>query len=215
MPNTGVIFDMDGVIVSTDEYHYQSWLMLAKDNSIDFNRKINNRLRGLGRAECIEIFVEKVSTAFSESQKIRMASQKNAYYLKLLEKLSPSDILPGVVDMVKELRRRRLKIAIGTSSKNCKIIIEKVGLTEFFDHCVDGNQVEKGKPNPEIFLKVAGQMGLRPNECVVIEDGEPGVEAALQAGMKVLGVGPAVAASKATLCISDLTSITATELLAL
>ena len=203
----GVIFDLDGVIVSTDEYHCRSWFRLGEEYGIYFDRKINNRLRGLSRSESLEIFLETTTRSYSDSEKKLMESQKNQYYLELLNDLSSKDILPGVVETIDGLKSRAIKLAIGSSSKNCPLILERIGLSECFDACVDGNQVSCGKPNPEIFLKAAQMLGLSPLDCLVIEDGKPGIEAARAAGMKVVGVGRAVQGDTNSLTLPDLSAV--------
>ena len=203
----GVIFDLDGVIVSTDEYHCKSWFRLGEEYGIYFDRKINNRLRGLSRSESLEIFLETTTRSYSDSEKKLMESQKNQYYLELLNDLSSKDILPGVVETIGGLKSRAIKLAIGSSSKNCPLILERIGLSECFDACVDGNQVSCGKPNPEIFLKAAQMLGLSPLDCLVIEDGKPGIEAARAAGMKVVGVGRAVQGDTNSLTLPDLSAV--------
>ena len=209
----GVIFDLDGVIVSTDEYHCESWIRLAQDYNIYFDREINNQLRGLSRTESLEIFLKRSMRSYSDSEKLAMASQKNQYYLELLDKLSPKDILPGVLELIDTMKSRSIKLAIGSSSKNCPAILERIELSGCFDVCVDGNQVLYGKPNPEIFLKAAEALTLSPEECVVIEDGAPGMEAAHAAGMKVLGVGSAVYGTIGALTVQDLSIVDVNELL--
>ena len=215
MPIKGVIFDLDGVIVSTDEYHCQSWLQLAKDHNIHFDRSINNRLRGLSRSESLEIFLERADQSYSEEQKRIMASEKNRYYLELLDGLSAANILPGVVRLLKELKSRRIRLAIGSSSKNCPMILDKIGLSHYFGACIDGNQVSLGKPDPEIFLKASKAIALPPEECLVIEDGTPGIQAAHAAGMKVLGVGSAVGSETAAFTVTTLDAVDIEQLLAM
>ena len=211
----GVIFDLDGVIVSTDEYHLQSWLRLAKDHDIYFDRAINDRLRGFSRSESLEIFLERATRSYLEDEKIVMAAKKNQYYLELLDSLSEKDILPGVLSLLDELKSRHIRIAIGSSSKNCPIILERIGLTRYFEVCIDGNQVANGKPNPEIFLKASRALALNPENCLVIEDGIPGIQAARAAGMKVLGVGPAAQGETNTLTVPSLDAVDVEKLLSM
>ena len=141
--------------------------------------------------ESLEIFLSNSDRSYSDTEKIELAAEKNNYYLKLLEGLDKHSILPGVIDAINEFRRRSLKVGIGSSSKNCQLILNKIGLANAFDACIDGTHVENGKPHPEIFLKAAQDLGVPPRNCLVIEDGDPGVQAAHAAGMLVLGVGPA------------------------
>jgi beta-phosphoglucomutase len=188
---TAVIFDLDGVIVSTDEFHYMGWQKLADEEKISFNRAINERLRGVSRLESLEIILEKAAKSYSREEKMEMAERKNKYYRELLNTLSPGDILPGVIKLLKELEVADIKIAIGSSSKNTPFILEKIGLEGTFNAVSDGNQIKRSKPDPEVFLLAAVKMHVPPDQCLVVEDADAGVEAAINAGMKCLAVGSA------------------------
>lgn len=185
-----VVFDLDGVIVSTDEYHYQSWKKLADEESIYFDREINHRLRGVDRMESLEVLCEK-SRKYSEEEKFTMAEKKNNYYRRLLRDLSPKDILPGVMNILEELKNRGIKIAIGSSSKNTPLILEKIGLANYFDAVADGNDIRNSKPHPEVFLLAAKRLGLESSECLVVEDASAGVDAAIAGNFKCLAIGAA------------------------
>jgi len=208
-----VIFDLDGVIVSTDEYHFQAWKRLADSQGIPFGRESNDRLRGVSRMESLEIVLEKAPKRYLPEEKREMAERKNAHFRELLKKLSPSDILPGVVDLIKTLKERQVKIAIGSSSKNARPILRAVGLEDEFDVIADGNHITRSKPDPEIFTIAATRLGVSPEECLVVEDAEAGVEAALAAGMSVLAIGAAARYTRATRSVENLCSISADELL--
>ena len=186
-----VIFDLDGVIVSTDEFHYQGWKKLAEEEGIYFDREINHRLRGVSRMESLQILLEKSKTQYSNKEKSAMAEKKNDYYRRLLNKLSPKDILPGVMDVLAELRKRKIKMAIGSSSKNTPLILGKIGIGDFFDAVADGNGIEYSKPHPEVFLLAAERLAVEPSKCLVVEDAEAGVEAALAGGFRCFAVGMA------------------------
>jgi beta-phosphoglucomutase len=208
-----VIFDLDGVIVSTDEYHFQSWKQLADAEGISFHRQDNERLRGVSRMESLEIILEKSPKTYSAVEKQKMAGRKNDIYRELLGGLSPSDVLPGVVSTLKELRERGAKIAVGSSSKNALPILRAIGLADVFDAVVDGNDISRSKPDPEVFTLAAQRLGVPPEQCLVVEDAKAGVEAALAAGMSVLAVGAANGHPKATLSAENLTQVTPDEFL--
>jgi beta-phosphoglucomutase len=208
-----VIFDLDGVIVSTDEYHFQAWKRLADTLGIPFDRESNDRLRGVSRMESLAVMLEKSDKRYSLDEKREMAERKNTYYREMLKGLSPADILPGVMDMIKALQDRQVKIAIGSSSKNARGILRAVGLEHEFDVIADGNHISRSKPDPEVFTIAATRLGISPEECLVVEDAEAGVEAGLAAGMRVLAVGAAAGHPRATRCANDLACISADELL--
>ncbi len=209
----GVIFDLDGVIVSTDEYHYQSWQRLADEEGICFDRKINERLRGVSRMESLEIVLEKSDRVYSQDEKLNLAERKNNYFRELLKKLTHDDILPGVENILGELKRRSIKIAIGSSSKNSPTILERIGLGTCFDATSDGNDIENSKPDPEVFIIAAERLSLLPEECLVVEDASAGVEAAIAGGMRVLAVGSAKDDKRAHISAADMDSITVDEML--
>ncbi|ODS32829.1 MAG: beta-phosphoglucomutase [Candidatus Scalindua rubra] len=209
----GVIFDLDGVIVSTDEYHYQGWQRLADEERIYFDREINERLRGVSRMESLEIILEKSDRVYSQDEKIKLAERKNNYYRELLKKITPDDILPGVRNVLEELKRRSIKIAIGSSSKNSPTILERIGLDTCFDATSDGNDIKNSKPDPEVFLIAAKRLSLSPEECLVVEDAGAGVEAGITSGMRVLAVGSAKDDKRAHISAKDMDSITVDEML--
>jgi len=206
--NHGVIFDLDGVIVSTDECHYLGWKRLADEEGIPFDRQTNSRLRGVSRMESLEIVLERRRRNYSAEERDLLAHRKNCYYRELLQSLSPTDILPGVCELITSLRAHGVRIAIGSSSRNCPLILEKIGLADAFDAVVDGNSIRNSKPDPEVFLKAAELLGLESSDCLVVEDAEAGVRAGLAAGMPVLAVGAAVSSPLATLRARDLSTVT-------
>ena len=187
----GVIFDLDGVICSTDDLHYQAWKEIADICKIPFDRKVNNRLRGVSRMESLEIILSYSQEDWTLEQKELLAEKKNARYRELLGTLSEEDILPGVPETLQELRARGLKLAIGSSSKNTDVILERLGLAEWFDAVAGGKQIVRAKPDPEVFLLAAEKLGLPPADCLVVEDAQAGVQAAYAGGMDVACVGPA------------------------
>jgi beta-phosphoglucomutase len=185
----GVIFDLDGVLVTTDELHFQSWIKLTNEEGIRFDRRINERLRGVSRMESLAIVLERSPRAYSDAEKQALADRKNGYYQHLLTTLTPASLIPGSLAAVTELRRRGLRVAVGSSSKNTRIIMHQLDLLSYFDVIVDGNDIERSKPDPQVFLLAAERLGLPPAECLVIEDAVAGVESARRAGMTVFGIG--------------------------
>ncbi|MEH7097171.1 beta-phosphoglucomutase [Neobacillus vireti] len=210
---SAVIFDLDGVIVSTDEFHYQAWKQISDQEQIYFDREINERLRGVSRMESLEIILSHSDKTYSENEKNQLAHRKNEIYCELLNNLSPNDILPGVINLLMSLIARNIKIAIGSSSKNTPFILDQIGLTTNFDAIADGNSIKKSKPDPEVFLLAAKMLGVKPEECVVIEDAKAGIDAAKAAGMKAVGVGSAAHCVDANIKLNDLTSLDLEQLL--
>lgn len=213
MPIAAVIFDLDGVIVSTDECHYRAWQRLADEQGIPFNRDINQRLRGVGRMQSLEIMLERAARSYSDQEKLHLAERKNGYYLELIRELTPADLLPGVTNLLADLKSRGVKIATASSSKNAPSILARIGLAGRFDATVDGNDITRSKPDPEVFLLAAQRLGVPAERCLVVEDAEAGIEAALAGGMRSLGVGQAARSSLATITAPDLNHITADEML--
>lgn len=186
-----IIFDLDGVLVSTDEFHFQGWAQLAKDENISFSRNDNHRQRGVSRMESLEVVLENTDRCYTPEEKSEMANRKNNYYVNLLEKLNSEDTLPKMRNLLDELKNKGVKLAIGSSSRNALLILEKVELLHYFEVVVSGNDITNSKPDPEVFSLAAERLGVKPEDALVIEDAEAGVEAAHRAGMRVLGVGPA------------------------
>lgn len=209
-----VLFDLDGVIVSTDEFHFQAWQRLAQEEGIPFSREDNERLKGVSRMESLEILLKKSPRSHPAETKAAMAEKKNSYYRDLLKDLSPADILPGVLRFLEDLRARGLRSAIGSSSKNAVPILKAIGLAEAFEVVADGTQIQNSKPHPEVFLLAASLLALPPHRCLVVEDAEAGVEAGLAAGMKVLAVGSASHLPRATYRARDLSKIGVDQVLA-
>ena len=183
-----VIFDLDGVIVSTDDCHYRAWKKMADEEGIYFDREINNRLRGVSRMASLDIVLEMANREYSEDEKQALAEKKNNYYKKLICELTPNDILPGAMETLEELKKNGIKIAIGSSSKNTPIILKQIGLDTYFDAISDGNNITHSKPDPEVFLKAAEMLGVEPEHCMIVEDADAGIEAGKRAGMKTLSV---------------------------
>lgn len=187
-----VIFDLDGVICSTDEYHYRAWKAMADGMGIPFDRTVNNRLRGVSRMASLEIVLEKYTGApLSPEKKTELATRKNDLYRESLGEMSPADLSGDVRETLEALRTAGLKLAIGSSSKNTPFILRQIGLDGFFDAVADGNCITRSKPDPEVFLKAAEMLGLPPEACLVVEDAVSGAEAGHAGGMKVACVGDA------------------------
>jgi len=213
MKISAVIFDLDGVIVSTDEYHYKAWKSISDQEKIYFDREINERLRGVSRMESLAIILSHSSKSYSEKEKQLLAQRKNDIYCELLNKLSPNDILPGVINLLVSLKARDIKVAIGSSSKNTPFILKQIGLTSNFDAVADGNSIKNSKPDPEVFLLAAEILGVPPEECAVIEDAQAGIDAAKAAEMKAVGIGSAANCLNADMKLSDLTNLDIDQLL--
>lgn len=188
-----IIFDLDGVIVSTDEQHYLGWQALADRLGIPFGRETNNRFRGVSRMACMDILEQLGGKHYSKEEKEAYASWKNDYFRGLLAQMSPDDLDAEVKTTLDGLRARGLKLAIGSSSKNARFILSRIGLSDFFDAVSDGTNISRSKPDPEVFLKAAEFLGLEPGECLVVEDALSGVDAAHAGGMKAAAVGDAAA----------------------
>jgi beta-phosphoglucomutase len=186
-----VIFDLDGVICYTDEYHYQAWKAMADSIGVSFDREINNRLRGVSRMASLDIVLEKYHGELSEAEKEELADQKNEIYKKLLAQMSPADLSDEVKSTLDELRRRGYQLAIGSSSRNAPFILRQIGLGEYFDAVSDGNNITRSKPDPEVFEKAAKMLWVGAKRCLVVEDAVSGAEAAHKGGMKAACVGDA------------------------
>lgn len=187
----GIIFDLDGVIVSTDGLHYLAWKKMADKEGIYFDEEINNRLRGVSRMASLEIILERAQKVYSAEEKEQLATYKNDAYKELLKNLTPADLLPGVAETLKDLRARGYKLAIGSSSKNTPAILKYIGLEGFFDAVSDGNNITNSKPDPEVFIKGAMFLGLDCGECYVVEDAKAGVDAGKAGGFTTIAIGDA------------------------
>ena len=186
-----VIFDLDGVICTTDEQHYLGWQALADRLRIPFSREVNNRFRGVSRMACMDILEQIGGKCYTDQEKLAYATWKNDYYRGLLGEISPEDLSGEVKSTLDELRARGYVLAIGSSSKNTKYILQRLGLEGYFDGISDGTNIVKSKPDPEVFRKAADFISVPYGDCLVVEDAVPGVEAAHAAGMKAAAVGDA------------------------
>lgn len=204
---SAVIFDLDGVIVSTDNYHYQAWKKIADEENIYFDEEVNNRLRGVSRSDSLEIILERSERKYTEFEKTRLTEAKNTYYIKLLESLTAEAILPNVKEVLIKLKANKIKIAIGSSSKNAKLILKQIGLIDLFDVISDGNDIKRSKPHPEVFLIAAKRLGIEPTKCAVIEDASAGIEAAKKARMYAIGIGAAKNSKLCDLSVDNIAEI--------
>ncbi|HJD46197.1 MAG TPA: beta-phosphoglucomutase [Candidatus Mediterraneibacter norfolkensis] len=202
------IFDLDGVIVFTDKFHYQAWKKMADGMGIYFDEKINNRLRGVSRVESLEIILERYEgEPLSAERKAELMEEKNNTYRKLLSTMTPADVTDEVRNTLKELHERGCKLAIGSSSKNAKFILEKVELLDAFDAISDGNNITHSKPDPEVFSKAGEFLGEKPDNCIVVEDAYAGIDAAKAAGMTAVGIGDAFGYDKADVKIQTFSEL--------
>lgn len=186
---TACIFDLDGVLVDTAGYHYQAWRVMANGLGFDFTELQNEKLKGVSRIDSLKLILGWGNVTKNEEEMQVLAKQKNDDYLKMIMQMTPENLLPGASDLLKYLKANGYKIALGSASKNAQLILEKTGVLPLFDAIVDGNIVTSSKPDPQVFLKAAELLNVQPENCVVFEDAEAGVEAALRGKMHVIGVG--------------------------
>ncbi|ACL68804.1 beta-phosphoglucomutase [Halothermothrix orenii] len=208
----GFIFDLDGVITDTAELHYRSWKKLADEEGIPFTREDNEQLRGVSRRKSLELLLN--GREVPEEKKLEMMDRKNNYYKEFIKQITEEDLLPGAKELLDELKSRGYKLAVASASKNAKPVIKNLGVEHVFDQISDGYSVEKTKPAPDLFLYTAKQLGLKPEECVVIEDAEAGIEAALAAGMTAVGIGPEERVGKAHFRYDKVADINLDDILA-
>jgi beta-phosphoglucomutase len=185
----GCIFDLDGVIVDTAKYHYLAWKKLTTLLNIDFSEEDNERLKGVSRMASLDIILEIGNRLVDDKTKEEYASLKNKWYLDYINRMMPDEILPGSLEFISELKYSGIKVALGSASRNTPLILERLGIGRLFDGVADGNNVSKAKPDPEVFITAAKLVGVPPEECIVFEDAVAGVEAALNAGMRCVGIG--------------------------
>jgi beta-phosphoglucomutase len=202
------LFDLDGVIVDTAKYHYIAWREIARELGFEFTEHHNERLKGVSRMASLDILLEVGGIKLSQSEKESLAHRKNEHYLSFILQMQPDEILPGAKEFLEACHNEGIATALGSASKNAMTILERLQLTPFFDAIIDGNKTSRAKPDPEVFLKGAEALQVNPEYCVVFEDAEAGVEAALAAGMKCVGIGSPQILSKAHLVVSGLDKMT-------
>lgn len=198
-----VIFDLDGVIVDTAQYHFLAWKRLAKELGVPFTEADNERLKGVSRMQSLDILLELGGISLSQYDKERLANKKNTWFVDFVERMVPEEIFPGVKSLLLKLKERGIKVGLASSSKNARTVIQLLHIQHAFDVVVDGTMITHSKPDPEIFLLAARKLGVAPADCIVFEDAEAGVEAALAAGMKCIGVGSTEQLGKADKVISQ------------
>ncbi|KPL82723.1 beta-phosphoglucomutase [Thermanaerothrix daxensis] len=205
------IFDLDGVLTDTSEFHYQAWKRLADEEGIPFTREDNEALRGVSRHDSLRLLLK--GRRLPPDQFEEWAERKNRYYLEFINQITPQNLLPGALEFLQAIRTAGLKTAIASSSKNARTVVERLGLFPWIDVLVDGTMVERSKPAPDLFLKAAELLQEPPTACVVVEDAQAGVEAAHAAGMRVIGLGPQERVGKADLILNSLSGLSLASVL--
>ena len=213
MQTGACIFDLDGVIVDTARYHFLAWKRLTDQLGINFTEEDNERLKGVSRMASLEIILEIGNRKVDKSRKQEYATLKNNWYIDYISKMTPDEILPGSLAFIMELRNANIRVAIGSASKNTPMILERVGILDLFDAVADGNIVRKAKPDPEVFIKAAEMVGIKPGKCVVFEDAVAGIEAALNAGMMCIGVGSSKILKEAHFVVPGLNEMNLSKLI--
>lgn len=183
------IFDLDGVIVDTAHYHYLAWKRLANELGYDLSEADNERLKGVSRMQSLDIVLELAGISLNADHRIILANKKNAWFNEYVEQMEPDEIFPGVRELIRSMQAAHIKVGLASSSKNARTVLRLLQIEHAFDAIVDGNMISRTKPDPEIFLMTAQLLGVKHSDCVVVEDAEAGVEAALAAGMKCIGIG--------------------------
>lgn len=202
------LFDLDGVLVDTAKYHYLAWRRLANELGFEFTEEDNERLKGVSRMKSLEILLEIGFQNFDEKTKLSLAEKKNNWYVEYISKMDESEILPGVKEFLTALREAKIKTALGSVSKNAMRILKGINLFQYFDAIIDGNKVTNAKPDPEVFLKGAEELGVAPENCLVFEDAIAGIEAAHRANMHAVGVGSSEVLTAADKIITGFDEIT-------
>jgi beta-phosphoglucomutase len=198
-----VIFDLDGVIIDTAHYHYIAWKRLASGFGITLTPTHNELLKGVSRMRSLDIILSLGNIDLPVEQREQLAEKKNKWFVEYIESIRPEEIFSGVVDLIKSLRAKNIKVGLASSSKNAPRVIQLLGIADMFDTLIDGTMIVHTKPDPEIFLLAASKLGISPSNCLVFEDAEAGVEAALAAGMKCVGIGSPEQLGKADLVIKN------------
>ena len=204
------IFDLDGVITDTAEYHYRGWKRLADEEGLSFSRAENEHLRGIPRRESLMLILK--DRVYPETKILEMMERKNHYYLEFIKEISPRDLLPGAKELLEEIRAAGLKNGLGSASRNAGEVLDRLGIRALFDAISDGHSVERQKPAPDLFLHAAGQLNLPPVECVVIEDAAAGIEAARAGGFRSIGLGPSERVGEAEAVFPNLSEVRLADL---
>lgn len=209
------LFDLDGVLVDTAKYHYIAWKRLAGELGFEFTEQDNERLKGVSRMASLDILLEVGGITLDEDAKLALAEKKNAWYVEYISNMDESEILPGALEFIQALKDRGIKVALGSASKNAMLILNNTGLTPYFDAIIDGTKTAQAKPDPEVFTMGARELGARPDACVVFEDAEAGIEAAIRAGMRSVGIGSPETLGRANIVLPSLEGFTVDRLLEL
>ena len=208
-----VIFDLDGVLTDTAELHFRSWRVVADELGIPFDRAVNDRMRGLSRPESLAVLLGDRHREFSPERKRQLTDRKNEAYLELVAQMTEADLLPGAKTLIEDLQRRGVRMAIASSSRNAEVVVERLGIRAALHTLVDANTAPRSKPDPQVFVAAAVRLGVSPARCVVLEDAEAGVAAALAAGMPVIGIGPRERVGGADLVVAHLAELDADRVL--
>lgn len=208
-----IIFDLDGVVTDTAEYHYKSWKISLKEEGINFTKKGNEKLRGLSRRDSVKTIAQTKDIYFSKEKEDEIMYKKNNYYQEIIVDLDKEDMIDGIYEILLELKNEGYKMAVASASRNAKQVVKSLELDDFFEVIADGNSVNKSKPAPDLFLFTAKEMGFKPEKCLVIEDSKAGVKGAKEAGMKVVGIGPKERIGKADYCYKKVSHINLEEIL--
>ncbi len=208
-----VIFDLDGVLTDTAEYHYLAWRRLAEEEGLSFSREDNEKLRGVSRKASLELILK--GSSRSEEEMLEMMDRKNSYYRSFIKTMDSGDLLPGALEILEHLRRLGVMLGLASASKNARDVVGRLNLEDYFEIIADGNSVEKAKPAPDLFLFVANKLNVAPACAVVVEDAEAGIEAALAAKMAAVGIGPQERVGKADLTYGSVSEIDVSDLLSL
>ena len=203
MPLKAVIFDLDGILVRTDTFHYQAWKRLADEIGVPFDQRRNEALKGVDRMNSLLAMLP-ADHGYSQEELVELADRKNAYYVQLIRQITPVDMIDGALALVDELKASGVALAVASASKNAMTVLDRLGIAGRFDAVVTGHDFTRGKPAPDIFLTAAGRLGVPPADCAVLEDAESGVRAALAAGMTALGFGSGEVLGAADLVVDDM-----------
>ena len=201
--NKAIIFDLDGVIVDTAKYHFIAWQEVARQLGINFTKKDNELLKGVSRVKSLDIILKLGNKSLNKTEKDAILEAKNQHYLELIAQMNEDEMLPGIKELLWDLKQKNIPFALGSASKNARRILEALKITDWFTAIVDGNDVSKAKPDPEVFLIAAKRLGMQPKNCIVVEDAQAGILAAKRAGMKAIGIGQAENLQQADLVLPN------------
>ncbi len=209
------IFDLDGVLVDTAKYHFIAWRRLANELGVDFNEHDNEQLKGLSRDASLDVILKKGNVSGTQQERQEWMDKKNTWYLELVHQMKEDETLPNAKELLNQLKSAGIGIALGSASKNAPLILERVGIAHLFDSIIDGTKTSKSKPDPEVFLLGASEMGFEPSDCIVFEDALSGVQAAKSGGFFAVGIGSPEVLTQADVVFPDLSEITVENLMSL